>query len=272
LAKEIKMLGSDQWKKSPHSGGERRPVRQGAWLAQVHAMVMGMTAALGAGVYRAMPINIVTIDRRLIAFFRRTFLPVARLALFVVFFWFGALKFFDLSPAGPLAEALTARTVGLEHFSLLYHGLSLLECLIGVLFLFPKATRVVIPLLFAHMILVSGPLVLVPELTWHGFLVPTLEGQYIIKNMAIIAVAIGIAAQTKPIAARGRYFGGPAGVAHEDDPHGVGVPHAVPQADLFSDLDGAGGARNGHQHRERLEGRRGETRPEGDQHTRERAR
>ncbi len=148
-----------------------------------------------------MKLAITNIDVRMVALFRRSFLPVARLALFVVFFWFGVLKLFELSPAGPLAEALTARTVGLEYFGVLYHSLSLLECLIGVLFLIPKATRIVIPLLFVHMIVVSGPLALVPELTWHGFMAPTLEGQYIIKNMVIVALAIGIAAQTKPLAA-----------------------------------------------------------------------
>jgi uncharacterized membrane protein YkgB len=70
------------------------------------------------------------------------------------------------------------------------------------LFLVPKATRIVIPLLFIHMAVVCAPLVLLPGEVWTGFLVPTLEGQYIIKNVVIVAVAIGIAAQTKPLAAK----------------------------------------------------------------------
>jgi uncharacterized membrane protein YkgB len=144
-------------------------------------------------------VNIRTVDRTVIDFFRRMFLPFARIALFVVFFWFGILKVFDLSPASPLAEALTAQTVGLQYFDILFKGLSLVECLIGILFLVPKATRIVIPLLLIHMAVVSAPLVLVPSHVWTGFLVPTLEGQYIIKNLVIIAVAIGIAAQTKPL-------------------------------------------------------------------------
>lgn len=140
-----------------------------------------------------------TIDLRLIAFFRKAFLPFARIALFVVFFWFGILKVFDLSPASPLAEALTANTVGLQYFDVLFKGLSVIECVIGVLFLIPKATRVVIPLLLLHMAVVCAPLVLVPGEVWQGFLVPTLEGQYIIKNLVIVAVAIGIAAWTPPL-------------------------------------------------------------------------
>ena len=142
------------------------------------------------------------IDLQLIAFFKRTFIPVARISIFLVFFWFGAIKVLGLSPASPLAEALTAKTVGMQYFDVLFLILALLECLIGLLFLFPKMTRVVIPLLLAHMAIVCSPLVLVPEYTWQAFLIPTLEGQYIIKNAVVIAVAIGIAASAQPLAHR----------------------------------------------------------------------
>lgn len=139
------------------------------------------------------------IDTKLIAWLGKIFVPFARLALFIVYFWFGILKLFNSSPASPLASALTAKTIGLQNFSISFHILGLFECLIGILFLFPKATRVVIPLLFIHLIIVCSPLVLVPHLAWSHFLVPTLDGQYIIKNLVIGALAIGIAAQTKPL-------------------------------------------------------------------------
>jgi uncharacterized membrane protein YkgB len=144
--------------------------------------------------------NIKTLDLAIIGYLRRWFLPAARLAIFLVYFWFGILKLFNLSPAGPLATALVAKTVGASHFHTLFILLALYECLIGVLFLFPKATRVVIPLLLIHMIIVCSPLLLVPDLAWSRAFVPTLEGQYIIKNLAIIALAIGVAAQTRPLA------------------------------------------------------------------------
>ena len=79
---------------------------------------------------------------------------------------------------------------------------ALFEVLIGVLFLFPKATRIVIPLLFLHMITTILPLILLPQETWNGFMVLTLEGQYIVKNLVIIAVAIGIAAHMHPLPMR----------------------------------------------------------------------
>jgi uncharacterized membrane protein YkgB len=141
-------------------------------------------------------------DEKIISFFRTTYIPLARIALFVVFFWFGIIKLTGLSPASPLAEALTAKTVGLHYFDVLFRGLSVIECLIGVLFLIPKAVRVVIPLLFVHMAIVCAPLILVPELAWQKPFIPTLEGQYIIKNLVIIAVAFGVAAHTQPWAMR----------------------------------------------------------------------
>lgn len=147
-------------------------------------------------------IAIKEVDLRLIAFFKKAFLPFARVALFVVFFWFGILKVLGLSPASPLAEALTAQTVGMQYFDVLFLVLSIIECVIGVLFLIPKATRIVIPLLLVHMAVVCSPLVLVPGEVWTGFLVPTLEGQYIIKNLVIVAVAIGVASQTPPLVKR----------------------------------------------------------------------
>jgi len=137
-------------------------------------------------------------DLRLITWLRHNYLWIARVALFVVFFWFGVLKVLGLSPAGELAEELTARTIGAQYFDGLFLALSLVECLIGVLFLFPKAIRVVLPLLLLHMVLVCSPLVLLPDMTWSALFVPTLEGQYIIKNIALVALALGVAASTKP--------------------------------------------------------------------------
>lgn len=144
-------------------------------------------------------IPITKIDLVLTQFFRKTFVPVARFSIFLIFFWFGLIKILGLSPASPLAEALTAKTVGIQYFHTLFILLAVVECVIGILFLFPKATRIVIPLLLFHMAIVCSPLLLVPEHTWQSFLVPTLEGQYIIKNAVIIAVAIGIAASAEPL-------------------------------------------------------------------------
>jgi hypothetical protein len=49
------------------------------------------------------------------------------------------------------------------------------------------------------MVMTFLPLYFLPTVTWSGILVPTLEGQYIIKNLVIIATALGIAAHLHPL-------------------------------------------------------------------------
>lgn len=142
------------------------------------------------------------IDDWIINTAKRLYMPVARFAFFIIFFYFGFLKIVGLSPASPLAEALTVKTIGMQYFDASFLILAVIECLIGILFLIPKTTRVVIFLLFVHMAVVCSPLLLVPEHVWSGFLVPNLEGQYIIKNIALIAIAIGIAAHVTPLEKR----------------------------------------------------------------------
>lgn len=140
-----------------------------------------------------------SIDKTLIHFFRKISVPVARFGLFVVFFWFGALKVIGLSPASGVVERLFTETVPFMSFGTFLILFGLFECLIGILFLIRGAERVVIPLLFIHMVTTFGPLYFLPSETWTGFMVPTLEGQYIIKNLLIIAAAVGVAAHLHPL-------------------------------------------------------------------------
>lgn len=143
--------------------------------------------------------SIRTFDIHLIKFFHRIFLPSARIGLFIVFFWFGFLKVLGLSPASGLVERLFDNTIPYMSFSVFLVLFGIFECIIGVLFLVKGLERLVIPLLLIHMVTTFGPLVLLPSETWQSFLVPTLEGQYIIKNVVLIAATIGIAAHLHPI-------------------------------------------------------------------------
>ena len=72
------------------------------------------------------------------------------------------------------------------------------EMIIGIAFLVPHLERLAIALLVPHMITTFLPLIFLQSITWQGFLTPTLEGQYIIKNLVIIALAMGIAAHLQP--------------------------------------------------------------------------
>ena len=141
------------------------------------------------------------IDFRIIAILRRYSFPLARVSLFIVFFWFGALKLAHTSPANPLVEELLSRTLPFLTFEQFIFWFGVYEMLIGIAFLVPNFERVAIALLIPHMITTVLPLILLPQITWQGFLTPTLEGQYIIKNCIIAALAFSLAARLRPIAA-----------------------------------------------------------------------
>jgi len=143
--------------------------------------------------------NLQRVETKTILFCKNISLPFARISLFILYFWFGILKVFGLSPASGVVERLFNETLSsFIAFDLFIVLFGLFECAIGVLFLVKGAERVVVPVMVAHLIMTSGPLVLLPGEIWTGFLVPTLEGQYIIKNLALLAVAIGIAAHLEP--------------------------------------------------------------------------
>lgn len=144
--------------------------------------------------------NIEKIDKKIIKTFRRISEPSARIALFVIFFWFGILKVIGTSPALGIVQDLFAVTF-LEAlpFGVFFAVFGLYEMLIGLLFLSRRFERVAIALLLPHMIMTALPLVLLPDIAWQGLLTPTLEGQYIIKNLALVALAFFTVIHLRPI-------------------------------------------------------------------------
>lgn len=121
----------------------------------------------------------------------------AHFALFVVFVWFGGLKIIYQSPANPLVEALLARTMPFMSFDVFITYFGIFEVLIGILFIIPRAEKIALGLLALHMLTTIMPLFLLPEMAWQAPLVPTLEGQYIIKNIVIIALAASMLADLR---------------------------------------------------------------------------
>jgi uncharacterized membrane protein YkgB len=115
---------------------------------------------------------------------------IARLALATVFIWFGALKFWFISPADDLVRQLLAVSMPFIPFGPFLLFLAAYEVAIGILFLIPRLERWAVGLLLPQMFATFGPLVLLPQLTWAGWLQPTLIGQYIIKNIIIVALAL----------------------------------------------------------------------------------
>ena len=147
---------------------------------------------------------LLSLDTFLINTFKKISEPFGRISLFIIYFWFGILKIFDVSAAIPLVHDLMEKTflIYLMTPAVFLVLFSCYEMLIGILFLIPKLTRFAVVLIFAHMIMTALPLFLLPETTWVGFFTPTLEGQYIIKNLLIITVAMYIGARLSPLAKR----------------------------------------------------------------------
>ncbi len=114
----------------------------------------------------------------------------ARFSLFLVYFWFGALKVLGTSAANPLVAKLLEKTLPFMTFNTFIIYFGLFEMVIGVLFLIPKLDKVTYVLFALHIFTTVMPLILLPAVTWSGFFVPTMEGQYIIKNAVLVALVI----------------------------------------------------------------------------------
>jgi len=116
-----------------------------------------------------------------------------RISIGVIYLWFGMLKFFSgLSPAEELAEkTLAIISFGLIEANYLLFALAFWECTIGVFFLINKQMKYILGLMFLHMIGTLTPFFFFPDLTFTEFpYALTLEGQYIIKNFALITGAM----------------------------------------------------------------------------------
>jgi uncharacterized membrane protein YkgB len=148
----------------------------------------------------ALPVPLANADRHLTHWMARHGVDVVRVALGVIFFWFGVLKFF---PGVSSEEAIATRTIGVLSFGLLTPNVSRVllatwECAIGLGLLSHKALRITLLLLFAQMLGTLLPLVIFPSETFVRIpVVPTLQGQFIIKNFVLAAAAIVVGATVR---------------------------------------------------------------------------
>ncbi len=113
-----------------------------------------------------------------------------RLAAGFVYFQFGLLKFFpDLSEAELIAGQTIMRISGhwLDAKTALW-WLAVVECTIGLSFLFNIGMRWMFFVFALHQASTFLPLFLFPEITFKFVpFAPTLEGQYIMKNLVSVA-------------------------------------------------------------------------------------
>jgi uncharacterized membrane protein YphA (DoxX/SURF4 family) len=140
------------------------------------------------------------IDRAITGWMARYAPGLLRHSLGIVFLWFGALKFFPgLSPA----QSLATRTIEVLSAGLVTPAVSLpllatWECVIGLGLMFGVGLRVVLLLLWLQMLGTLTPLVLFPDEVFVRVpFVPTMEGQYIIKNLVLITAGVVVGATVR---------------------------------------------------------------------------
>ena len=116
---------------------------------------------------------------------------LVRVPLFIIFFWFGILKVLEASPAtGLIIETVFWMPFFSAETWVIVIGYW--EMAIGVCFLNKKTTLIAVVLMFLQMTGTFLPLLILPEITFQNSnpFLPTLEGQYIIKNIIIITAAL----------------------------------------------------------------------------------
>jgi uncharacterized membrane protein YkgB len=128
----------------------------------------------------------------------RPSIALLRISLGLVFLGFGLLKFVPgLSPA----EDLVQRTMGVLTFGLLTGGVATevvaaMESLIGLSLLTGRYLRLGLALLGIAMVGILSPIVLFADRLFFsraGF-APTLEAQYVLKDVVLLAAALVVAA------------------------------------------------------------------------------
>lgn len=117
-----------------------------------------------------------------------------RVALSIVYIWFGALKIFGMSPAGELVE----KTVHWFKPEIFIPILGFCEVLIGIGLLVKRFIPYSVSLLLLHMIATFFPIFILNSSCFDAFpYCPTLVGQYIIKNIVLTSGALVVAGKYK---------------------------------------------------------------------------
>ncbi len=147
-----------------------------------------------------LPAPLDPIDVRITSWMARHGVAITRCSLGIVFLWFGVLKFIPgWSPAADLATRTIERlTFGVVSAHLGLTILAAWETLIGLGLLTGRWMRFTLLLLFAQMAGTMLPLVFFPREVFFRFpWAPTLEGQYIIKNLVLVGAAIVLGATVR---------------------------------------------------------------------------
>ncbi|GAB4246338.1 MAG: DoxX family protein [Ekhidna sp.] len=132
-----------------------------------------------------------TIDQAIAKHMNKWGVPLIKFSFALIFIWFGILKPFGWSAAIPIVKSTVAWLPFFKSITWV-HIIGWWEVLIGILFLFRGTIRIAVFLLFLQMSGTFMPMVFLPDVVYQdgNVLLPTMEGQYIIKNIMIISAAL----------------------------------------------------------------------------------
>jgi len=140
------------------------------------------------------------LDQTVTAYMARYGITLLRMSVGVVFLWFGFLKFFPgLSPA----EGLATKTLEVLSFGMVRPRVALIilaawECAVGLGLILAIFLRTTLLLLWLQMAGTIAPMLLGPEEVFSHFpYAPTLEGQYIIKNLVLASAGVVVGATVR---------------------------------------------------------------------------
>jgi len=144
--------------------------------------------------------SIYQLDITITQWMARNGMLLMRISIGLIYFWFGILKFF---PGISSAEGIATVTISTLTYGIISGSTALLilavwEVAIGLALIFKIFLRGTLLLMFMQMLGTLTPLFLFPSELFTVFpWVPTLEGQYIIKNLVIISAGIAIGATVR---------------------------------------------------------------------------
>jgi uncharacterized membrane protein YkgB len=138
---------------------------------------------------------LVAADRAAVGFMERHGIAALRVALAIVFIWFGVLKVIDRSPVEDIVKATVFFLPGDPFFRLL----GCLEIAIGVGLLVPVALRLTLLLFWAQMAGTFLTLVVLPDRSFQGGnpLLLGVLGEFVVKNLVLFSAGLVIYASIR---------------------------------------------------------------------------
>lgn len=139
-------------------------------------------------------------ENRLTHWMAENGINILRVSIGITFLWFGFIKYF---PGFSPIEDLALRTINVLTFNFftentMAKGLASLECVIGLGLISGKFLRLTLILLIVQLIGAVSPLFIFTSDVFKVIpIVPTLDGQYIIKDIIIISAAILIGSSVR---------------------------------------------------------------------------